>query len=122
MNQAILDRLLRAARAAQFVFRGELTEELGLDLSDERDVAQLDRALAAISRAEVAIGRPMLSSLAVSAEDHLPGPAFFELGEALGLVEEGETPIAFAERQVKLTHDYWRETPAFGSGEGRAGA
>ncbi len=114
-DQALYDRLMTAARARETVFYGEVAELLGLDLNDPAAREQITERLAEISRHEVGEGRPMLSSIVVSVDDHLPGPELMGLGQELHQVAEGEDEVGFAVRQIKMTHAYWQEKPVFGS-------
>jgi hypothetical protein len=114
-DQALYDRLLTAARAQETVFYGEVAQLLGLDLADPSASEQIAERLAEISRHEVGERRPMLSSIVVRLEDHLPGPEFVRLGQELGQVAAGEDEVGFAVRQIKMTHGYWQEKPVFGS-------
>lgn len=117
MNTAVREQLAQAARAGQFVFVGELADALGLDLDDRVHELELVRALDEIDRAELAEGRPMLSAIVVRPEDHLPGPELALLGRELGLLHDGEDEAAFAERQIRLVHETWREVPRYGEAE-----
>ena len=117
MNTAVRERLTQAARAGQFVFTGELAEMLGLDLGDRVHQLELVRVLDEIDRAELAEGRPMLSAIAVRPEDHLPGPELALLGRELGVLHEGEDEAAFAQRQIRMVHETWREVPRYGEAE-----
>lgn len=114
MNTAVRERLAQAARAGQFVFKGELAEMLGLDLESRVHELELVRVLDEIDRAELAEGRPMLSAIAVRTEDHLPGPELALLGRELGVLHDGEDEAAFAERQIRIVHETWREVPRYG--------
>lgn len=117
MNEAVYARLADAARARQFVFYGELAPELNLDMENPQDRLEIGQVLGEISRFEVANGRPMLSSIVVEADDHLPDKRFFALGQELGQVADHEDEVSFAVRQIKMTHEYWSELEPFGGGE-----
>jgi hypothetical protein len=114
-DQALYERLMTAARAQETVFYGEVADLLGVGADDPSAREQIAGRLAEISRHEVGEGRPMLSSIVVGVEDHLPGPDLMRLGQELGQVAEGEDEVSFAIRQIKMTHAYWQEKPVFGS-------
>jgi hypothetical protein len=116
VNDQLYERLLTAARAREFVFYGAVQDELGIY---DRDT--IDAELAKISRSEVGATRPMLSSIVVNVEDHLPGASFFALGQELAQVADGEDEVSFALRQIKMTHDYWGEMQPFGERETEPG-
>lgn len=115
VDQSLYERLLTAARAQETVFYGEVAEVLGVGADEPSAVAAVGERLAEISRQEVAEGRPMLSSIVVRVEDHLPGPELMQLGQELNQVAEGEDEVSFAVRQIKMVHAYWQEKPVFGS-------
>jgi hypothetical protein len=109
---------VQAARAGQFVFYGELAEELGLDIDLLAHRVELQRVLDEISREELAAGRPLLSAICVQPSDHLPGHGFLVLGEELGLTDPADDEVTFGIRQIKAVHAEWSELPPFGeSGE-----
>jgi hypothetical protein len=114
VNTALYELLESAARAREFVFYGRLGADLKLQLDDRRVREELWQALSDISRREVEAARPMLSSVCVQEEDHLPGPGFYALGRELGLVLPDEDEVTFAVRQIRATHDYWSELEPFG--------
>jgi hypothetical protein len=114
VSRAVQARLIQAARAGQFVFYGELADELGLDLGVLANRVELEAVLDEISRREVAGGRPMLSAICVQPQDHLPGRGFLILGEELGLTEPNDDETTFGIRQIKAVHAIWSELPPFG--------
>jgi hypothetical protein len=116
VDETLYDRLVQAAIGREFVYHTELAEIIGMDADNEHFGAELERLLGDITRFEVAGGRPMLSSVVVRKEDHLPGRDFYALGEELRLVQPGEDEVSFAVRQIKATHDYWADRPPFGEG------
>ena len=111
-HQAVHDRLVRAARAREFVHYDELAKLLGVDMSNEHWAVQVGKVLDPINEAEVAAGRPMLSAIVVSKDTMLPGRGFFTLGQQLRRTEPGEDEIAFAIRQIRRVHDYWSREAA----------
>jgi hypothetical protein len=115
VDQALYERLLTAARAQETVFYGEVAELLGVNAEDPSTSDTVTERLAEISRQEVAERRPMLSSIVVRVEDHLPGPEVVRLGGELNQVAGGEDEVGFAVRQIKMVHAYWQEKPVFGS-------
>lgn len=111
-HRTVYERLVQAARAGQFVHYGELAKMLGIDTNNPHFAAQVGAVLGRISEDEIAAGRPMLSSIVVSKDTKLPGRGFFNLGEQLRQTRPGEDEIAFAVRQIRQTHAYWKNTPA----------
>jgi hypothetical protein len=107
-HQAVRERLIRAARAREFVHYGELARMLGIDMDNPHFGALVGKVLGEISEDEVANGRPMLSAVVVSRDTMLPGYGFFTLGQQLRQVEPGEDDMAFAIRQIRRVHDYWQ--------------
>ena len=109
-HQAVYDRLVRAARAQEFVHYGELAKMLGIDMDNPHFGAQVGKVLGRISEDEVAAGKPMISAIVVSRDDMLPGKGFYNLGKQLHQVQPDEEEIAFAIRQIRRVHDYWTST------------
>ena len=104
-HQAVYERLVKAARAGEFVHYGELAKMLGIDLDNPHFGAQVGKVLGQISEEEVAAGRPMIS--AIVEDTMLPGAGFFKLGQELHRTDPGEDEIGFAIRQIKRVHEYW---------------
>ena len=103
----VYERLVRAARAREFVHYGELAKMLSIDMDNPHFGAQVGKVLGEISEDEVANGRPMLSAIVVSKDDMLPGKGFFKLGQQLHQVDPGEDESAFAVRQIRRANDHW---------------
>jgi hypothetical protein len=106
-NQPVYDRLIAAARAGDLVFYSELAPMLGIDLDSPHFGALVGRVLGRISEDEVSDGRPMLSAIVVSKDTMLPGHGFYDLGQQLRRVRDGEDEMAFAVRQIREVHQYW---------------
>ncbi len=96
------------ARNEDLTTYSELARRLGLELDDGAQRRFLATLLGELSRAEVAAGRPMLSSLVVQYEGGTPGSGFLELGRELGLVRPGEDADIFAFRQMRATWAEWK--------------
>ena len=111
-HQAVYERLVKAARAGEFVHYGELAKMLGIDMDNPHFGAQVGKVLGQISEDEVAAGRPMISAIVVSRDTMLPGSGFFKLGQELHRTDPGEDEIAFAIRQIKRVHEYWSREAA----------
>lgn len=109
-HQAVYERLVRAARAQEFVHYGELARMLGMDMDNPHFGALVGKVLGRISEDEVAEGRPMLSAIVVTKDEMLPGYGFYKLGQELHQVDPGEDEIGFALRQIRRVHDYWATT------------
>ena len=108
-HPAMYERLVKAARAGEFVHYGELAKMLGIDMDDPYFGARVGRVLGRISEDEVAAGRPMISAIVVSKDTMLPGHGFFNLGQELRQTLPGEDEIGFAVRQIKRVHNYWSQ-------------
>ena len=111
-DQAVYDRLVRAARAGELVYYGDLAKLLGIDMDNPHFAVQVGRILGRISEDEVSERRPMLSAIVVSRDTMLPGKGFFNLGQQLRQTQPGEDETAFAVRQIKRVHQYWSSQPA----------
>ena len=94
-SQAIRDVLIDCAKSRTVKYNSEIASLAGLDVRSEVGRIRLAQILDAISSAEVSGGRPLLSAVAVSAEQNMPGEGFFSLAERLGLYR-GED-----------RHEYW---------------
>ena len=114
MNQAVYDRLVQAASARATVFYGELADLIGTSARDPQFGARVGETLGEINRSEVSAGRPMLSAIVVSPDDHLPRKSFFNLGQELGLTLPDEDEVTFAVRQIRAVHDHWSDLEPFG--------
>jgi hypothetical protein len=107
---AVRDRLITAARRRERVTYKMIARAIGRPIKGPHWAVPIGRVLAPISEDEVAAGRPMLSAIVVSQDSDLPGEGFYKLGRQLGVVDAGETPEAFARRQIRLVYEYWAET------------
>jgi hypothetical protein len=114
MNQAVYDRLVKAASARATVFYGELADLIGTPEGHPDFGATAGETLGEINRSEVAAGRPMLSAIVVSPDDHLPRRGFFNLGQELGVTLPDEDEVSFAVRQIRAVHDHWSDLEPFG--------
>jgi hypothetical protein len=94
----------------------DLARRLGLELGDDAQRHMLTVLLGELSRAEVAAGRPMLSSIVVQYEGGTPGSGFFGLGRELGLIRDGEDADLFAFRQMRATWNHWQGGAPRGAG------
>ena len=106
-QQAVYERLVKAARAGEFVYYGELAKMLGIDMENPHFGAQVGKVLDRINEDEAAAGRPMISAIVVSKDTMLPGTGFFKLGQELRQTLPGEDEIGFALRHIKRVQDYW---------------
>ncbi|MDQ6876304.1 MAG: hypothetical protein M3082_01135 [Candidatus Dormibacteraeota bacterium] len=81
--------LLTAARNGGRVFYSDIEGIVGLDHHKAQDRNVLGGLLPVISRAEVAQGRPMLSSVVWRKDTNRIGPGFFPLAQQLGRIRSG---------------------------------
>jgi hypothetical protein len=76
-------RLIKAARERSVVlYHPEITGILGIDEPGEHLAGELGHLLGEISEDEYMAGRPMLSAVAISA-DNRPGKGFFDFARTL---------------------------------------
>ena len=120
MNQAVYDRLVQAASARATVFYGELADLIGTPESHPAFGSTVGETLGEINRSEVAAGRPMLSAIVVSPDDHLPRKGLFNLGQELGVALPDEDEVSFAVRQIRAVHDQWSDLEPFGGEQAEA--
>ena len=106
-HPAMYERLVKAARAGEFVFNGELAKMLGIDMDNPHFGALVGKVLDRINEDEAAAGRPMISAIVVSKDTMLPGAGFFKLGQEQHRTDPDEDEIGFAIRQIKRVHEYW---------------
>ena len=106
-HPAVYERLVKAARAGEFVHYGELAKMLDIDLENPHFGAQVGKVLDRINADEVAAGRPVISAIVVSKDTMLPGTGFFKLGQESRQTLPEEDEIGFAIRQIKRVHEYW---------------
>ncbi|MBA3779868.1 MAG: hypothetical protein H0X16_11345 [Chloroflexi bacterium] len=107
VNHAVFERLVQGAREQEPVSYGELGNMLGLAMDYPPHRTEIGQLLGAISRHEVANGRPMLSSVVLHKDQATPGKGFFTLGQELGLVGPDEDELAFSVRQLNETFQLW---------------
>ena len=74
------------------------------DPAAAREVAGILRA---ISTAEHAAGRPLLSVVVVGAKTGRPGKGFFKLAQRLGRYD-GAADRAFFAQELRRVHEHWQ--------------
>ena len=109
VNVWLYERLVAAARAGEILSYSDIGPTLKLNFESPADRNRIGHLLGEISRHEVAQGRPMLSSVVWHKDLSGPGVGLRNLGIELGLVWGDEDDLAFATRQLKATHAYWRD-------------
>jgi hypothetical protein len=81
---------------------------IGLDMENPADRNEISELLEEIVRAEVAEGRPMLSSVVVYKDGSGLGQGFFTLARQLGRARAGEEDYVVHARELKATYAAWR--------------
>lgn len=105
---AVYAALAEVARAGGTIGYRALAGRVGLDLDQPADRAALAAALRAISTAEHATGRPLLSAVVVLQGRGMPGRGFFTLARALGRHTDADD-AAFFQRELARVHATWAE-------------
>ncbi|MEA2638855.1 MAG: hypothetical protein QOF51_249 [Chloroflexota bacterium] len=85
---------------------GELAEELGLRIGDAGDRERLAALLRAVSEAEHAAGRPLLSAIVVLQGRSMPGKGFFDLAREHDL-HTGADDRAFHAAELARLFAWW---------------
>jgi hypothetical protein len=107
MRDAVYAELVRVARAGRTTTYCALATAAGVDLDRPQDRAALQAALRAISTAEHAAGRPLLSTVVVLGGKRQPGRGFFALARDLGLHQDADD-AAFFRRELARVHAAWQ--------------
>ena len=106
-QEVIRAELMRVAQAGRTTTYHAVAAVAGLDLDQPEDRAALQGILHAISMAEHAAGRPLLSVVVVLGRKRVPGRGFFALARALGL-HHGEDDRACFDRELARVHAAWQ--------------
>lgn len=108
----IYAELIAAARYRGVVTYQHLARLAGLPLKGSYMGKELGMYLGAVSEAEHALGRPLLSALAISTKD-TPGPGFFGIAQSLGKYSGStrEEEVDFWLNEREAAYDTWK--PAF---------
>jgi hypothetical protein len=80
---------------------------IGLDMENPADRNEIAELLGDISTAEVAEGRPMLSSVVIYKDGTGLGQGFFKLARRLGRAQANEDDFLVHARELKATHAAW---------------
>ncbi len=102
--------LIRAAETRQPVTYGQIAEIMGLPQGGSYMGQMVGKMLGAITERERAAGRPMLSAVAVSSTNQMPGPGFYGLAEEYGLIPTGasnEEKRGFWREERERVYDEW---------------
>jgi hypothetical protein len=108
VNAWLYEQLVDAARKGEILTYSDVGKPLHLNFESPADRNVIARLLGEISRYELSEGRPMLSSVVWHKDLSGPGVGLRNLGIELGLVRWDEDDLAFATRQLKATHEFWR--------------
>ena len=109
----IREVLISVAHRKETITYTELLSQakIKLDMSIPYDRGALGHILGEISWNEVAVGRPMLSSVAIHAGDYKQGQGFFDLAEELYNIalSNADQRLVFGMKELNRTHEYWAE-------------
>ncbi len=100
-------RLRAVARAGRTVTYNDLAAVVGWDMDDPAAAREIAGILRAISMAEHAAGRPLLSVVVVGAKTGRPGKGFFKLAQRLGRYD-GAADGTFFAQELRRAHGHWR--------------
>lgn len=106
--------LIETAESRSTIEYGEIAAELGRSLGNAFS-NWIGRVLCAISEDELACGRPLLSSVAVSKRTGIPNAGFFEYAAGAGLKpgeSDGERRV-FWTKELNRTYHTWRDLQRF---------
>ena len=103
----VLAALVRAAHYRGVTTYQDVAVIMGLPLSGSHMAKEVGRVLGEISEDEVAAGRPMLSSVAVSV-DGKPGPGFYDLACKLGRLLPTQDELAFWRKECEASYAAWK--------------
>lgn len=110
LHISIYERLKEAARNEETVPYGEVARMANLNMDLDKDRAELGNILGTISQHEVKQGHPMLSVVAVFADEGVPSDGFYRWAHDLGLYK-GHTEmdeLEFFAKELKAAHDFWK--------------
>ena len=105
--ERIAARLRAVARAGQTVTYNDLAAVVGWDMDDPATARAVAGSLRAISTAEHAAGRPLLSAVVVGAKTGRPGKGFFKLAQRLGRYD-GAADGTFFAQELRRVHAHWQ--------------
>jgi hypothetical protein len=104
--------LIGAATERRLVYYSDVADLMGLSHAGQYTGQMTGRMLGTIVDREVALGRPMLSAVAVSVVTGHPGKGFYWLAEQKGLISEDASAHeqrAFWERERDRVFEAWAE-------------
>ena len=103
----VLAELVRAAQYRGLTTYQDIAVIMGLLTAGAHMGKETGHILGEISEDEMAVGRPMLSSVAVGISGK-PGSGFFGLARELGLLQTGEDEKEFWLRQREAVYQVWK--------------
>jgi hypothetical protein len=109
MRSQIREHLIAVARRGGTTTYAEAGRLAGLEVHDVEDRARLAGLLRAISTAEHAAGRPMLTAVVLLHGRGRPGRGFFDLARTLGL-HTGSDDQAFFAAELERVYREWAVT------------
>ena len=103
--ERIAAHLRAVGRAGRTVTYNDLAAVVGLDMDDPAAARAIAGILRAISTAEHAAGRPLLSAVVVGAKTGRPGKGFFKLAQRLGRYD-GTADRTFFTQELRRVHEH----------------
>jgi len=103
--QAIRDRMVVAAKSQDIVYYGELMALGNLDHELDKDRAELGALMATLNDAELIVGNPPISSVAVGMSSGNPSQGFFDYVDENNLRHPGEGDVSVFVRLLNDCHN-----------------
>jgi len=103
MHQAVYEMLREVARAKGTIYYSQVALAAGVG---PRNLGLL---LGEVCSSEVRQGRPMLGSVVVRKDSHMPGEGYFKSTQRMGKFQGSseEDKRAFWVQELKKVHGYW---------------
>jgi len=106
MNKKIYNKLIEVAKKYTVIYESDLAGEAGMNLSLPHERRELDRQLDEINSHERGQGHPVLSSVVIQKDSHMPGQHFFEFCRDIGLLKSEEEDEFYIREQSKV-YVFW---------------
>ena len=99
--------LIRAAEYRGITTYQDVAVIMGLPITGQHMGTETGYMLGEISEDEIAFGRPMLSSVAVSNKGK-PGGGYFDLAKQLGRQSGGQSDHTFWKQELEQVYKVWK--------------
>jgi alkylated DNA nucleotide flippase Atl1 len=109
VNQVVYEALKQAARAGAVTHYSDIAPLAGVNLNTGRGRREIGCLLAEVCSSEAQQGRPLLGSVVVRKDSHVPGEGYFRGAQRLGRFQGGsdEDKQSFWLQELKRVHAYW---------------